>query len=166
MKFKQIKPENMKDNPFKLIGADWMLVTAGVTESFNTMTASWGGLGILWNKQICFCVIRPTRHTYSFINKSDNFTLSFFDKEHKKTLTYCGTHSGRNVDKIKETGLTPVKESGLIYYQEARLVLACKKIYFQDIDPSKFLDPNIEDNYPQKDYHRIFVGEIIKCLTK
>jgi flavin reductase (DIM6/NTAB) family NADH-FMN oxidoreductase RutF len=109
MKFRETKPELLTDNPFKLIGTDWTLITAGAPRSFNTMTASWGGLGVLWDKKVCFCFIRPTRHTYSFVEKAASFTLSFFDEQHRKALTFCGTHSGRDTDKIAATGLTPVQ---------------------------------------------------------
>ena len=164
MKFSETKPELLTDNPFKLIGTDWMLITAGAPRSFNTMTASWGGLGVLWDKKVCFCFIRPTRHTYSFVEKAASFTLSFFDEQHRKALTFCGTHSGRDTDKIAATGLTPVQEEGAVYFAEARLVLICKKIYFQDIDPGNFLDRAINGNYAKKDYHRMYVGEIVRCL--
>lgn len=166
MGYRETKPEQLTDNPFKLIGSDWMLITAGSPESHNTMTASWGGLGILWDRKVATCYVRPTRYTFEFTERSPRFTLSFFDEKYRKALLYCGTHSGRHTDKIKETGLTPVKEGGFIYYREARLVLACRKIYFHDIDPGRFLDPKIDNMYPQKDYHRMYIGEIEKCLIR
>ena len=203
MGFKETKPELLTDNPFKLIGSDWMLITAGTPESlkipvtngsgssivkdegypnrsltpqkgaenspapgFNTMTASWGGLGILWERKVATCFIRPTRYTFEFAERSTYFTLSFFEEKYRKALTYCGTHSGKNTDKVKGSGLTPVKEKSFIYYEEARLVLACRKIYSHDINPDRFLDPKIDDMYPQKDYHRMYIGEIVKCLVQ
>jgi flavin reductase (DIM6/NTAB) family NADH-FMN oxidoreductase RutF len=166
MDFQETRPELLTDNPFKLIGTDWMLITAGTPESFNTMTASWGGLGILWERKVATCFIRPTRYTFGFAESSTYFTLSFFDEQHRKALTYCGTHSGKKSDKIKEAGLTPVKEKAFVYFEEARLVLACRKIYSQNIDPGCFLDPKITDMYPQKDYHRMYIGEIEKCLVQ
>ena len=157
-----IKPEEIEDNAFKLIGAEWMLVTAGNKESFNMMTASWGGLGVLWSKNVCFIFIRPSRYTYGFIEKSDTYTLSFFDPKYKQVLNLCGTKSGRDCDKVKETGISPAEtKSGSIYFTEARLVIECWKIYFQDLEPANFLDPVIASNYPEKDYHRMYVGEII-----
>ncbi|MCG6551977.1 MAG: flavin reductase family protein [Candidatus Magnetominusculus sp. LBB02] len=164
--FIEVNPEDIPDNPFKVIGSQWMLVTAGNAQSFNTMTASWGGFGVMWAKKICTCVVRPTRHTYGFMEKSDTFSLSFFTPEYKKTLLFCGTHSGRDTDKMAETGLTPVEDVGTVYYNEARLVFVCKKIYHHDIDPARFLDTEIESNYPLKDYHRMYLGEVIKCLIK
>lgn len=165
--FKEIEPENIKDNVFKLIGSDWMLITAGTLKSYNMMTASWGGFGVLWSKKICFCVIRPHRYTYSFMEKSENFTLSFFEEKYKKILEFCGSNSGRDVNKTKKTELTPISgSSNTVYFTEARLVIECKKIYFQDIDPKHFIASEIQQNYPDRDYHRMYIGEIIKCFIK
>jgi len=165
-KFKEIDAEMITDNTFKLIGKDWMLITAGNRTSFNTMTAAWGGFGIMWQKKVIWCMIRPNRYTYEFMEKSSFFTLSFFEEKHRDILTYCGSKSGRNVDKVKETGLTPVFGEKTVYFEEAQLVLECKKIYFQDLMPAHFMVPEIEELYPQKDYHRMFFGEIIKCFSK
>ncbi len=165
--FKEINPETLNENVFRLIGRDWMLVTAGTPENYNMMTASWGGLGVLWNKNVSYIVIRPSRHTFGFIEKSGFYTISFLGGEHRKTLNFCGSKSGRDVDKMHVDGLSPVNgPSGTVYFSEARLVLVCKKIYFQDLDPAHFLDPAIESNYPDKDYHRMYVGEIAHCLVK
>jgi flavin reductase (DIM6/NTAB) family NADH-FMN oxidoreductase RutF len=158
--------ESLSDNVFKLVGTDWMLITAGTPLSFNTMTGAWGGLGILWDKRVCFCVVRPTRHTYSFLEASEFFTLSFFEDRYRDVLTYCGTKSGRDVDKIAQTGLSPAFDGNVIYFGEARLVFVCRKIYTQDIIPGNFVDSGIEKFYPNKDYHRMYVGEILRCLQK
>jgi flavin reductase (DIM6/NTAB) family NADH-FMN oxidoreductase RutF len=166
MSFIEIRPDQLTDNPFKLINTDWMLVAAGTPEKFNMMTASWGGLGVLWERKVAFAFVRPTRYTYEFIERSAGFTLSFFTEEHRKALEFCGSHSGRDTDKAKKTGLTPVHEGEFVLFNEARLVLACRKLYYQDIGPERFLDPKIETMYPQKDYHRMYVGEIVKCLKK
>jgi flavin reductase (DIM6/NTAB) family NADH-FMN oxidoreductase RutF len=166
MKYIEISPEAITDNAFKLIGKDWMLVAAGTEASFNTMTASWGGFGVLWDKKICFCVIRPTRYTYTFMEKSQDFTLSFLEERYRDVLTYCGTKSGKDVDKVAKTGLTPVFDDGAVYFSEARLVMVCRKIYTQDIVPDNFLDPGIDKFYPKKDYHRMYMGEIRRCLRK
>ncbi len=163
---REIDPEEITDNPFRLIGRDWMLIAAGTRESFNMMTASWGWLGILWDKKIAGCVVRPTRHTYRFMEESPSFSLSFLDQEYRDALTYCGTHSGRDVNKAAEAGLTPIFDERGVWFAEARLVLFCTKIYYDDIEPRNFLFPEIDDCYPQKDYHRIYLGEIVKCLTR
>lgn len=99
--------------------------------------------------------------------KNPGFTLSFFAKEHRDALNFCGSHSGRDVDKVQKTGLTPAfTENGSVYFSEARMVLECAKLYSQNLDPAAFLDPKIEKNYPQKDYHRLYIGEIIQCMAK
>lgn len=167
MKWHVIRPEEIEDNPFRLIGEDWMLVTGGDIESFNTMTASWGGLGVLWNKRVCYIFVRPSRYTYEFIERRDIFTLSFFEEHYREALNICGTKTGRDVDKIAETGLSPVKDhSGAVYFDEARLVMVCRKIYYQDLIPAQFLDPQIDTNYPEKDYHRMYVGQILQAYRK
>ncbi|OGS21446.1 MAG: flavin reductase [Elusimicrobia bacterium RIFOXYA2_FULL_40_6] len=165
--FKEVKPELIKDNVFKLIGKDWMLVTAGKLDKYNMMTASWGALGVLWNKNVCFCFIRPVRHTYKFMEENDYFTISVFDEKYRDILNFCGSKSGRDVNKMTETKLTAAQSDlGNVYFTQARLVLECKKIYFQDLNPKQFLDPKIAGNYPNKDYHRMYIGEIVKCLIR
>ena len=164
--FKSIQPEDLKDNPFNLISDEWMLITAGNMQSFNTMTASWGALGHLWNRNIATVFIRPTRHTFQFAEKHDYFTICFFEEKYREILNICGSTSGKDTDKIKASGLIPLEtELGNIYYEQARLVLECKKIYHEDINPDLFLDKSIQRMYPQKDYHRMYIGEIIQTMT-
>ena len=166
--FKLISPYDLEDNIFTLIDKDWMLVTAGTEDHFNTMTASWGHLGIIWNMPIAIAYIRPQRHTFGFINDNDFYTLSFFSKEYRKALQFCGTKSGRDYDKVKETGLTPlVTENGNVYFEEARLVLECEKIYQDDLKKENFLKPEVaEKNYPKDDFHRFYMGKIVAALIK
>jgi len=164
--FQTLDPESVQDNVFKLIGKDWMLITAGIRESFNTMTASWGGMGVLWDKKVCFAFVRPTRYTFEFLEKSKFYTFSFLDEQYRDILMYCGTKSGRDVNKVIETNLTPIFGNGTVFFAEARLVMECKKIYVQDITPGNFLDQTMNEYYPKKDYHRIYVGEIIRCLKR
>lgn len=164
--FVAVDPESIQDNVFRLIGKDWMLVTAGTRDSFNTMTASWGGMGVLWDKKVCVSFVRPTRYTFEFLEKSGVYTLSFLEEQYRDILTYCGTKSGRDVNKVAETSLSPVFADDTVFFAEARLVVECRKVYFQDITPANFLDPAIEEYYPKKDYHRIYVGEILRCLTR
>jgi flavin reductase (DIM6/NTAB) family NADH-FMN oxidoreductase RutF len=165
--FFAIEPEKLNENVFDLLGNGWMLVTAGTIDSFNTMTASWGGMGVLWNKNVCYIVIRPQRHTFSFLEKSPYFTLSFFHEKYRDVLKYCGARSGRDVNKVKETGVTPLETvNEAVYFLEARLVIECKKLYFQDIDPKNFIEGKIADNYPNSDYHRMYIGEIVSMMIK
>jgi flavin reductase (DIM6/NTAB) family NADH-FMN oxidoreductase RutF len=160
MRFKELNPANMKESPFTMLADNWMLVTAGEEGNFNMLTASWGGFGVLWSKNVSYTVVRPTRYTFEFMEKYDRYTLSFFEPEYKDTLMLCGSKSGREINKMKDTGLTPVFDGGSVYFSEARLVMVCKKLYWQDMNPDNFLDASIMDNYPKKDFHRMYVGEV------
>ena len=178
--FKPIDPKELTGNTFKLIDNTWMLITAKKYKSdnkFNTMTASWGGVGIMWGKPVAWCVIRPVRYTYEFIEEADYFTLSFFPDEYRKALNILGTKSGRNTDKVTESGLTAfdfseVDKAGevknkIIAFKEANIIMTCRKIYYQDINPANFKDESIDKScYPNKDYHRMYFGEIIGCHVK
>jgi len=167
MDFKNIEPTELTINPFSAIGNDWMLITAGNEQKHNTMTASWGGLGVLWGKKTAFCFIRPQRYTLEFVDNNDLFTLSIFDhKLYKDALDICGKYSGRDIDKDEKAGITPLYTDGTVAYNEAKLIFVVKKLYRQDIDPKYFLDPSIDKNYAQKDYHKMFVGEIVKVYEK
>jgi flavin reductase (DIM6/NTAB) family NADH-FMN oxidoreductase RutF len=165
--FEKITPENISENAIKLIGYDWMLITAGSVKHFNTMTAAWGGLGFLWKKPVAYIFIRPTRLTYEFIEANDFFTICFFEERYRKILNYCGAVSGREIDKTIKTGLKPaITELGNVYFNQARLVFECKKIYHHDINPGNFMDKSIDNNYPLKDYHCMYIGEIVNCFIK
>src|SRR5512135_937188 len=164
---KSIIPEAIRANPFQSIGKEGMLIAAGTLERHNMMTASWGTWGVLWHRPVAFCFIRPGRYTREFMESSGYFTLNFFDKKYKKVLDFCGAKSGRDVNKTEATGLTPASDGkGIVYFAEARLVIVCRKIYVQRIDAKNFLDPSIEDNYPKKDYHHMYVGEVLRCLQR
>ena len=163
---KEIKATEIKENVISLIGKDWALITAGDEKGYNTMTASWGGMGELWNRDVCFIFVRPQRYTYEFLEKNELFTLSFYPEEYKKALSFCGTKSGRDYDKAKETGLVPLFTDGTTTFEQAKLTVVCKKIAYQDMSPDGFIDKTIEGNYTAKDYHRIYVGEILKVYEK
>lgn len=164
--FKTIRPERLADNTFRLFDHDWTLITAGTRKSFNMMTASWGGLGIIWNKPVTFIFVRPTRYTYEFLEQSERFTLSFFIERYRNRLNLCGSKSGREIDKVAATGLTPVFNRGAIYFAEARLVLVCRKIYYQDLQPQQFRDRRVLKFYPKRDFHRMYFGEIKQVLIR
>lgn len=160
----RLDPADLSMNVFNQIGSEWMLITSGGREKFNMMTASWGGMGVLWNKNVCFIFVRPTRYTYEFLEKNPLFSISFFEEEHREILELCGTKSGRDIDKMSETGLTPhFTDHGSILFLESVLSMECRKIYFSDISPFNFLEKEIEKHYPLKDYHRMYIGEIINC---
>ncbi len=164
---KKIDIKALKENPVSLFDDKWCLITAGNKQSYNTMTASWGAMGELWNKDVCFIFIRPQRYTFEFCEREEYFTLSFFSEEYRKALAFCGRNSGRDFDKAKETGLTPVEIDGSMSFNESELVIVCKKVAAQDIDPKGFIDSSIDSScYPQKDYHRMYIGEIVSCYVK
>lgn len=164
--FKKIQPELLSENPIKLI-SDGMLVTSGSESSFNTMTASWGGIGYLWNKQVCFVFIRPSRYTYEFTEKNDTLSLSFFSDDYKHVLRFCGANSGRDVDKVKSCSLTPIAlDTGCIAFNEARIILECKKLSIMDFNSEQFIDPSLIKNYKSEDYHRVYICEITSVLIK
>lgn len=147
------------------IGSRWLLLAAGnfAAGSFNAMTISWGSVGQIWNKPFFQVLVRPTRYTRGFMDSNDNFTLCVLPPEFKPALSIMGSKSGRDCDKVKEAGLTPIASSLVSApgFAEAELIVECRKMYWQDIDPAHFLDPGIQANYPKLDYHRIYFGEIV-----
>ena len=157
---------SVEENVSSLVAEGWMLVTPGAPGRWNTMTASWGGFGHLWNMDMAFVFVRPSRHSYGFMEREEGFTLSFFGEEGRRALEICGSVSGRDVDKAKAAGITPRPFAAArsaaprVGFEEARLVLSCRKVYAQDIDPSLFLDPAISLQYPKGDVHRLFMGAI------
>ncbi len=164
---REITPEELNGNVFKMIDRDWMLVTAADGDRINTMTASWGGMGILWNKRVAFVFIRPQRYTYEFTEKSDRMTLTFFGGEKREALKICGTKSGRDCDKIKEAGLAPVKlGEGAYTFEGAEVCIQCRKIYTDVIKPESMTDEGIMKNYPKNDFHKVYVCEIEKITVK
>lgn len=164
---KEISINDLNLNPFLKIGKDWMLITAGDEENFNTMTASWGGMGVLWNKDVAYTFIRPCRYTYEFTQKKEYFSLCFFPEEYRNALTLCGRKSGRDCNKVKEAGLTPVFIDGVPCFEEASLVLICRKMYAQEMSKDCALTDEVTKHYGEDEpYHTFYVGEIVKVLTK
>ena len=165
--FTEIAPVDIRQNPFQTVGREWMLIAAGPLDDFNAMTASWGTWGHLWERDVAICYVRPQRYTYSFMERSTSYTLSFFGAAWRKALEYCGSHSGRNVNKVHETGLIPfATPSGSVAFEQARLILECRKLYFGDIGEAGFVDAKVmESTYQQRDFHRFYVGEIIRVLS-
>ena len=162
----EISPNALSKTPFEMIGKDWMLLTAGNSDKYNTMTASWGGLGVLWNKNVVFAFVRPQRFTFDFMNDSEYFSCSFFDESYRQALAYCGKYSGRDVDKAKECNLTPEFSEDAPYFEEANTVIICKKLYVQQMNEASVIDESIKANYNGDVYHHVFVGEIVKVLKK
>lgn len=133
----------------------------------NAMTASWGGLGVLWGKKVAFVFIRPQRYTKKFVDDAENFSLSFFEESYKPMLGYMGKVSGKNKDKIKKSGLTVQYKDGAPVFKEASLTLVCRKMYRQTLEEDCFVDKtNIGKWYPQKDYHDMYVAEIVDEIIR
>lgn len=163
--FQTITNDTFDKDPFQLIGKDWMLVTAKKGNQVNTMTASWGGVGIMWGKKVAFVVIRPQRYTKEFIDANTTFSLTFFSEEYKKQLGYLGKVSGRDEDKITKSGLTLVNKEETPYFEEGKLVLLCKKLFAQPLEEASFLAPElVEQWYSNKDYHTLYIAEIEDVL--
>lgn len=166
--FKKINPTDISDNIIKLIGTDWMLITAGDHTQQNTMTASWGGLGFMWNRPIAIAVIRPQRYTFEFTEREEMMTLSFFDEQYRDALKYCGAHSGRDCDKFLKAGLAiTFTEEEVPAIAQARMVLECRKIYTDMLRAENFLDKSIiEKWYAEADYHKAYILEIVNVYIK
>ena len=161
--------KDLTENFFEAIGKEWMLVTSGSKEKFNTMTASWGGIGFLWNKAVAFIFIRPERYTYEFIEKNDMLTLSFLGSGNRSIYNICGSKSGRDTDKIKESGLLPLTTpDGNVTFEQARLTLECRKLYGQLLSPEHFIDKSLPDKWygAQGNFHKVYVVEILKVCDK
>ena len=167
MALKERPIESLEFNPFHKISKEWMLITAGDETKSNTMTASWGGLGIMWVKNIATVYIRPQRYTKEFVDANDTFTISFLPEEYRQALNVCGSVSGKDVeDKWSEAGLHPYYVDGTTAVEEAKLVLVCKKQYHQKMVPECFDEKeNDEKWYPAKDYHEMYMAEIVKVLA-
>lgn len=161
---KEIKPEQWNKNVFETIGKQWMLITAG-EEKVNTMTASWGGLGILWGKPVAYVFIRPQRYTKEFVDSCATFSLSFLGEEYREQLQYLGRVSGRDEDKILKSGLHLVRSGKTPYFEESESVLICEKMYRQPLDPNSFFVDS-EPWYSKQDYHDMYVAEIQKILVR
>lgn len=164
--FQKVDPKSLEFNVFSTIGDRWMLITAGTRERCNTMTASWGGLGILWGAPMALAYIRPQRYTKEFVDAQEYFTLSFFPEQYRKQLALCGAKSGREVDKVKECGFTVAEgEGGAPYFQQADLVLVCHKRMVQPMQ-EQLIPADVREKWYQGDYHYMYWGEIVEALVK
>ena len=169
MEFKEIKTGELLFNPFNKIGKEWMLIAAGDEKKFNAMTASWGGFGFLWNKPVVYIFIRPERFTFEFLEKEENFSLCFFDESQRHALNLLGKVSGRDRDKIAESGLHPYfTPAGVPAFEEAKMVLQCKKLYASMLEADHFIDPGcLETWYGAKGgLHKMCVAQIEKVWVK
>ena len=166
---KEISIETLKaENAIDLIAKEWMLVTAGTKESYNTMTANWGGIGYLWNRNVAFVFVRPERYTHDFIEREDRFTLSFYPEAYREALNVCGTKSGRDIDKAAETGLIPeALPCGAMTFAQARMTLQCRKLFKAEMKDADFIDRTIVDRWygSHGGFHTVYVVEIEKVFA-
>ena len=163
--FKEITAKEIKENIIKSIADEWMLITAGDESGYNMMTASWGFMGEMWGEDTCIAMVRPGRYTMDFIDKNDYYTLSFYGDK-KDIHKVCGSMSGRDVNKTELTGLTPVFDYNRVYFNEARLVIVCKKQYLGELKEEEFTDKSPLKWYENKDFHKMIFGKIEKVLVK
>lgn len=160
---KEISIEEFMENPFKLIGKDWMLITAQKDDKINTMTASWGGLGVIWNKNVVTVYIRNSRYTKEFIDSENRFSLCVLPETYRKELGYCGKVSGRDEDKIAKCGFTVGHNNGVPFFKESRIVINCKKLYAQQMEYDCFTEEgeNLPNTfYADNDWHVMYIAEI------
>ncbi len=156
------KVENISYNPFKKFHEQWGVVTAGTKEKFNSMTISWGSMGTIWGKPMITVFIRPTRYTYEFVNSNEYFTVSFFDEKYRDKISLIGNKSGRDIDKVKETGFTPKFLDKGITYEEASETFVLKKWYFQFMDATQIPDDVKKVYYtPGDETHWMFIGLVV-----
>lgn len=158
-----ILPSELAVRPADLWLNEWLLLCAGTRDDFNAMTVAWGSIGGMWNEPFVQIAVRHSRHTFGFLEEHPHFTLSAFGEKGREALQLLGTRSGRDGDKIADSGLT-VRPSRVVEapgFEEARLILECEKTYWQDMEPEHFLDGAIAECYPENDYHRIYYGKIL-----
>ncbi len=153
-------------NPFEKIGKEWALVSAGSKQKANTMTISWGGLGVLWGKNVAFIFVRGSRFTKEFIDANDFFSISFLNEQYRNALNYCGSHSGRDEDKMKNAGLTWNYKHSIPFIDESSLVFLCHKLSATVITEESFIAPNIQKWYEDGDMHTMYAAEIIEALAR
>lgn len=169
---KEVSVNELMLNPMDKIAHQWMLITAGCGErGYNTMTASWGHLGSLWGhgggKPTAVIFVRPQRYTKTFLDREGLFTLSFFSREYHSALGYLGSHSGRDGDKVAAAGLTPLFGEDYTAFEEAELTLVCRKLYHAPILEEGFVDRAVmEESYPNRDFHEMYIGEILHVFVK
>ncbi len=164
--FQPFPIELLEINPFEKIGKEWALVSAGSKQKANTMTISWGGVGVLWGKNVAFIFIRDSRYTKEFIDAYDFFSVSFLSSQYKDALNYCGSHSGRNEDKLKNAGLTWNYKISIPFIDEGNLILLCKKLSATKITEDSFLVPEINTWYADKDMHTMYIAEVLGVLAR
>jgi flavin reductase (DIM6/NTAB) family NADH-FMN oxidoreductase RutF len=164
--FTSISHEEITDNVFKLVGKDYTVITAGNPSHYNSMIASWGGLGILFDRPATWCFLRSSRYTLELMRREQTYTMSYFDEVYRADIMLFGRKSGRDTDKMKESKLSSVQTpAGNMTYREARLVIECKLVEVTTVSPDDFLTEEgrkfiIDAHAETNDYHKTVIGEI------
>jgi flavin reductase (DIM6/NTAB) family NADH-FMN oxidoreductase RutF len=164
--FQPLEVESLEFNPFESIGKEWALVSAGSKTKANAMTISWGGVGVLWGKNVAFIFIRDSRYTKEFIDDSEFFSVSFMTEEYKEALEYCGSHSGRDIDKVFKAGLTWNYKHSIPFIDEGNFILICHKLSATRLTEDSFISPDIKKWYADGDMHTMYIGEIMDFLAR
>ena len=165
--YKRIDADRIPGNIIKQLSENWSLITAGDDNKFNMMTASWGGLGFLYNKPVAFCFINPARYTYQLMENGDTYTISFYTETYRDALQYCGSNSGKDADKVKGSGLTPITTPmGSKAFSEAWMIIECKKMVSQNISQKGMADETLKKNWEGKPTHMMYIGEIVNVWVK
>ena len=144
----------------------WALLPAGKEDSFNTMTVSWGGLGTIWNKPVATVYVRTSRYTHDFMDANEYFTVSFYPEECRKVLSVLGSKSGRDMDKMKDSGLTPVRTGESMSFKEAEVTIVCKKIFKQQLETANMPKEVAKAMYEGQAPHDMYIGEIVDIIRK
>ena len=167
MALQKVDPRSLAFNPFSKIHEQWALLGAGTMDKFNMMTVSWGGLGVVWFKDVCTVYVRESRYTKEFMDKNEMFTLTFLKAGNEDALKLCGAKSGRDMDKMKDSGLTPIPLEGTVGFEEAELTFVCRKLYYGELSKENFMyEETLQRAYPDGDYHTMYVGEIVAAYAE
>lgn len=149
---------------FKQFDKRWALLTAGTKDDFNTMTISWGGLGTIWNKPVATVYVRESRYTHDYMEKNDCFTVSFYPEQYKQILGVLGSRSGRDMDKMNNTGLSPKPAGETMTFEEAEITLVCRKLFKQKLLPENMPEEVVSGLYADNDLHDMYIGEVIDII--
>jgi Conserved protein/domain typically associated with flavoprotein oxygenases, DIM6/NTAB family len=166
--FTTIDPNDFNHSVFKMIGGDWMVIAAEKAGKVNAMTASWGGMGVMWGRKVTYTVIRPQRYTKEFVDASETFSLNFLNPaKYREIQSMLGSVSGRDVDKIAKSGFTVDHAEKAPYFAESDYVFICRKLFHQPYDPASFIDKKVDAEwYPDKDYHTLYISEILSIFGR
>ena len=139
-------------------------MTTKVHDKVNTMTIAWGGINFVWHEKVFVAYVRYTRNTFEMLNNTDEFTISIpLSNQLKKELAFCGTKSGRDVDKIEECNFTLIEGRTINtpIISECEMHYECKVIYKQAMEPGNIKADILKRYYANSNFHVIFYGEIV-----